>query len=198
MRTNLILVVLFVLTLVQGEDTEREVIDVEVAKKFLQDDQVTVKIVQELLNLNFNPEVKALMHMIFNQLLIVRWLFSHEKVELRAMPQFPQLEFDRIVDSLATSDEKSAFQLESNILTTEIADSINSAFTTNYSGGAQTIEGQNEDLATVLPDEEIISPLRIGTVHTLVSEFLGTLMLSLSKVFSVFSRQNLFLQKVLG
>ena len=195
MRTNLILVVLFVLTLVQGEDTEREVIDVEVAKKFLQDDQVTVKIVQELLNLNFNPEVKALMHMIFNQLLIVRWLFSHEKVELRAMPQFPQLEFDRIVDSLATSDEKSAFQLESNILTTEIADSINSAFTTNYSGGAQTIEGQNEDLATVLPDEEIISPLRMGTIHTLVSEFLGTLMLSQSKVFSVFSEDKISFSK---
>ena len=53
----MILVVLFVLTLVQGEETEREVIDVEVAKKFHQDDQVTVKIVQELLNLNFNPEV---------------------------------------------------------------------------------------------------------------------------------------------
>ena len=60
------------LTFVQGEVTERAVIDGEVAKKFLQDDQVTVKIVQELLKLNFNPEVKALMHMIFNQLLIVR------------------------------------------------------------------------------------------------------------------------------
>lgn len=46
MRTNLILVVIFVLTLVQGEETEREVIDVEVAKKLLQDDQVTVKIVK--------------------------------------------------------------------------------------------------------------------------------------------------------
>ena len=158
MRTNSILVVIFVLTLVQGNETEREVIDVEGAKKFLQDDQVTVKIVQELLNLNFNPEVKALMHMIFNQLLIVRWLFSHDEVELRAMPQFPQLEFDRIVNSLATSDEKSAFQLESNILTTEIADFINPAFFTNYSGGVQTLEGQTEDLATVLPDEEIISP----------------------------------------
>ena len=87
MKTYSILVVVFVLTLVQGDETEREVIDVEGAKKFLQDDQVTVKIVQELLNLNFNPEVKALMHMIFNQLLIVRWLFSHEKVELRAIPQ---------------------------------------------------------------------------------------------------------------
>merc|ERR1711895_376031 len=132
------------------------------------------------------------MHMIFNQLLIVRWLFSHEKVELRAMPQ---LEFDRIVDSVATSDEKSAFQLESNILTTEIADSINPAFSTNYSGGVQTLEGQNEDLATVLPDEEIISPLRMGTVHTLVSEFLGTLMLSHSEAFSVFGEDKVSFSK---
>ena len=140
MRTNLILVSLFVLTFVQGEVTERAVIDGEVAKKFLQDDQVRVKIVQELLKLNFNSEVLALMHLLFNQLLVVRWLFSHEKVELRAMPQFPQLEFARIINSLASSDEKSAFQLENNILTTEIADSINSAFATNYSGGAQTRE----------------------------------------------------------
>ena len=86
MKIYSILVVIFVLTLVLGDETEREVIDVEGAKKFLQNDQVTVKIVQELLNLNFNPEVKALMHIIFNQLLIVRWLFSHDKVELRAMP----------------------------------------------------------------------------------------------------------------
>ena len=115
------------------------------------------------------------------------------------MPQFPQLEFDRIIDSLVSSDEKSAFQLEHNILTTEIADSINSAFSTNYSGGAQTREGQNEDLATVLPDEEVLSPFRIGTVHTLVSEFLGTLMLSQSKVFSVFSEDKVsFSKKVLG
>ena len=174
------LVGLFMLTFVRGDTTERAVIDEEVAKKLLQDDQITVRIVQELLKLNFNSEVLALMHLLFNQLLVVRWLFSHEKVELRAMPQFPQLEFARIIDSLASSDEKSAFQLEHNILTTEIADSINSAFATNYSGGAQTREGQNEDLATVLPDEEVISPFRIGTVHTLVSEFLGTLMLSQS------------------
>ena len=190
MRINLILVSLFVLNFVRGDTTEREVIDEEVARKLLQDDQITVRIVQELLKLNFNPEVLALMHLLFNQLLVVRQLFSHEKVQLRAMPQFPQLEFDRIIDSLASSDEKSAFQLEHNILITEIADSFNSAFTTNYSGCAQTKEGQNEDLATVLPDEEIISPFRIGTVHTLVSEFLGTLMLSQSKVFSVFSEDK--------
>ena len=61
-----ILVVIFVLTLVQGDETEIGVIDVVGAKKFLQNDQVTVKIVQELLKLNFNPEVQALMHLLFN------------------------------------------------------------------------------------------------------------------------------------
>ena len=68
-----ILVVIFVLTFVQGDETELGIIDAEGAKKFLQNDEVTVKIVQELLNLNFNSEVKAIMHMMFNHLLIVRW-----------------------------------------------------------------------------------------------------------------------------
>ena len=111
------------------------------------------------------------------------------------MPQFPQLEFQRIKASLISSEEKSAFQLDHDILTTEIADSINSAFATNYNGGDQISAEQNEDLATVLPDEEVLSPFRIGTVHTLVSEFLGTLMLSQSKVFSVFSEDKVSFSK---
>ena len=190
-----ILVVIFVLTFVQGDETELGIIDAEGAKKFLQNDEVTVKIVQELLNLNFNSEVKAIMHMMFNHLLIVRWLFSHDEVELRSMPQFPQLDFERIVDSLATSEEKTAFKLESSILTKEIADSINPAFSTNYSGGVLTLEDQIENLANVLPPEEMISPLRFGTIHTLVSEFLGTLMLSHSETFSVFGEDKISFSK---
>ena len=93
MKVNLIMVGLIVLTFVRGDTTERADIDEEEAKKLLQEDQITVKIVQELLKLNFNPEVLALMHLLFNQLLVVRQLLSHEKVQLRAMPQFPQLEF---------------------------------------------------------------------------------------------------------
>ena len=186
---------LIVFTFVRGETTERADIDEEEAKKLLQEDQITVKIVQELLKLNFNPEVLALMHLLFNQLLVVRQLFSHEKVQLQAMPQFPQLEFQRIKASLISSEEKSAFQLDHDILTTEIADSINTAFATNYNGGDQISTGQNEALATVLPDEEVLSPFRIGTVHTLVSEFLGTLMLSQSKVFSVFSEDKVSFSK---
>ena len=63
MRVNLILVGLIVLTFVRGDTTERADIDEEEAKKLLQEDQITVKIVQELLKLNFNPEVLALMHL---------------------------------------------------------------------------------------------------------------------------------------
>ena len=135
------------------------------------------------------------MHLLFNQLLVVRQLFSHEKVQLQAMPQFPQLEFDRILASLNSSEEKSAFQLEQDINKAEIADSINLAFDTNYEGGGLIRPGQNEALATVLPDEEVLSPLRIGTVNTLVSQFLGTLMLSESKVFGVFSEDKISFSK---
>ena len=72
MKVNLIMVGLIVLTFVRGDTTERADIDEEEARKLLQEDQITVKIVQELLKLNFNPEVLALMHLLFNQLLVVR------------------------------------------------------------------------------------------------------------------------------
>ena len=105
------------------------------------------------------------------------------------------MEFQRILASLNSSEEKSAFQLDHDIIKAEIADSINTAFATNYNGGGQIRTGQNEALATVLPDEEVLSPLRIGTVHTLVSQFLGTLMLSESKVFGVFSEDKVSFSK---
>ena len=105
------------------------------------------------------------------------------------------MEFDIILASLNSNEEKSAFQLDQDIIKTEIADSINTAFATNYEGGGQIRPGQNEALATVLPDEEVLSPLRIGTVNTLVSQFLGTLMLSESKVFGVFSEDKVSFSK---
>ena len=67
MKANLIMVSLILLTFIRGETTERPEINEEEAKKLLQDDQITVKIVEELLRLNFNPEVLALMHLLFNQ-----------------------------------------------------------------------------------------------------------------------------------
>ena len=86
MKANLIMVGLMLLIFVRGDTTESSEISEEDAKKLLQEDQITVKIVEELLSLNFNPEVRALMHLLFNQLLVVRLLFSHEKVQLQAMP----------------------------------------------------------------------------------------------------------------
>ena len=184
-----IVVALSVLTFVQGEETELGTSDLESTMTFLQNDDVTVKIVNELLDLGFNPQVQAIMHMLFNHLLIVRWLFSHDDVELKSMPQFPQLESERVFESLSTDEEKEAFKLERSILIRDIAGFINPVFSTNYSGGAMVID-EIENLAHVLPPEEMISPLRYGTIHTLVSEFLGTLMLSNSDIFSVFSEDK--------
>ena len=109
MKANFILVGLIFLALVKGETTESSEISEEEAKKLLQEDEITVKIVEELVKLNFNPEVLALMHLLFNQLLVVRQLFSHEKVQLQAMPQFPQLEFNKILSILNSSEEKISF-----------------------------------------------------------------------------------------
>ena len=50
-----VMVGLVVFTFVRGKTTERADIDEKEAKKLLQGDQITVKIVQELLKLNFNP-----------------------------------------------------------------------------------------------------------------------------------------------
>ena len=110
MKVNFILFGLIFVALVRGDtDEETESLDtslVEKAKKFLQKDDFTLKIVEELVKLRFNPELMALMHLLFNQLLVARQLFSHEKVNLQAMPQFPQLEFDKILVTLSSQEEQ--------------------------------------------------------------------------------------------
>ena len=52
-----------------------------------------------------------------------------------------------------------------------------------------------ESLANILPAEEVISPLRIGTVNTLVSQFLGTLMLADKDAFGIFSEDKISFSK---
>ena len=61
-----IVVAISVLTFVQGEETELGTSDLEGTMTFLQNDKVTVKIVNELLDLGFTPEVQAIMHMLFS------------------------------------------------------------------------------------------------------------------------------------
>ena len=115
MKVNFILFSLIFVALVRGETNEEtESLDtslVEKAKKVFQEDEITLKIVEELVKLRFNPEVMALMHLLFNQLLVARQLVSHEKVNLQAMPQFPQLEFDKILVTLSSQEEQTTFKL---------------------------------------------------------------------------------------
>ena len=62
------------------EEGETEVLDttlVDKARQFLQEDKITLKIVEEFVKLKFNPEVKTLMHLLPNQLLMSRQLFDH-------------------------------------------------------------------------------------------------------------------------
>ena len=56
MKVNLILVGLILLAFVRGETTESSEISEEDAKKLLQEDQITVKIVEELLSLNLTQK----------------------------------------------------------------------------------------------------------------------------------------------
>ena len=52
-----------------------------------------------------------------------------------------------------------------------------------------------ESLNNLLPAEELISPLRKGSIHTLLSQFLGTLMIGDSDAFSIFDDDKVSFNK---
>ena len=81
------------------------------------------------------------------------------------------------------------------MISTEIASSINVAFETTYTGGNKVTKGEVESLDSILPTEEVISPLKVGTVNTLVSQFLGTLMLADTDAFAIFSEDKISFHK---
>ena len=56
---------------------------VDRAKEYLQDDDITLQIVEKFFELNFNPELKALMHLSLNHLLVVRQLLAHDLDNLK-------------------------------------------------------------------------------------------------------------------
>ena len=124
---------LICVALVRGETEEEDTEDldttlVEKARKFLQEDERTLKIVEEFVKLRFNPEVNALMHLLLNQLLVSRQIFGHRRENIQKMPQFPQLEYDKILGTLDSTEKQEAFKLEQEMISTEIASSINMAF----------------------------------------------------------------------
>ena len=111
------------------------------------------------------------------------------------MPQFPQLEYDKILETLDYTEKNEAFKLEQEQISTEIASYINLAFDTTYTGVNIVTKGEVESLDSILPTKELISPLRIGTVHTLVSQFLGTLMLGDLDAFAIFDEDKISFHK---
>ena len=105
----------------EGETEDLDTTLVEKARKFLQEDEITLKIVEEFVKLKFNLEVKSLMHLLLNQLLVSRQLFGHGRENLQKMQQFPQIEYDKILETLNSTEKQEAFKLEQRQISTEIA-----------------------------------------------------------------------------
>ena len=82
-----------------------------------------------------------------------------------------------------------AFQTAYRARGNEIGNLINTKFGTHYSGGhfVSRSSQEKESLASLLPLDEILSPLRRQTVHTLLSRFLGTLELGQEHSFDYYS-----------
>ena len=85
--------------------------------------------------LNFNPELKAMMHLSLNHLLVARQLLAHNSDNLVKMPEFNQLEYDITLKALDTSEKKDAFKKEYEQISSEIANLIDVPFDTIYKGG---------------------------------------------------------------
>ena len=121
----------------QSGDSEPEDIEstiVEKAKEFLKDDEVTLQIVTQFFRLNFNPELQALMHLSLNNLLVTRQLLGQGRHNLQKMPEFHQLEFDMILQTLEAQEKQEAFKREYEQISAEIASNIDSPFDTTYTG----------------------------------------------------------------
>ena len=101
----------------------------------------------------------------------------------------------QILKALDTSEKKEAFKREYEQISSEIAIYINIPFDTRYTGGDMISSSEVESLNTLLPAQELFSPLRKGSIHTLLSQFLGTLMLGNLDAFSIFDDDKVTFNK---
>ena len=108
---------------------------VEKAKEYLKDDDITLQLVQKFFELNFNPELKAQMHLSLNHLLVARQVLAQNSDNLIKMPEFNQLEYDTTLKALDTSEKKEAFKREYEQISSQIGSYINVPFDTRYTGG---------------------------------------------------------------
>ena len=165
-------------------------------KEYLQSDTYTAEILTSIIQLGLSNELKSLLHLSLNNLLITNSVLASSNVEnysnrfsLNQSPDIIQQELETRVlseqlDQTGIKEFQSLYRAKSNIL----GEAINAEFGTNYDGGFFVSKSSNvkESLADLLSIEEIINPVRKLTVHTLLSRFLGTLQLSSENVFDRF------------
>ena len=110
---------------------------VEKAKVLLENDPITLEIVDKFYELNFTYELKAMIHFSLNHLLVIRELFACESFTLKKYPYFNQLEFETALKVLDTPEKQEIFKIEHEEISAEIASLINVPYDTMYKGGIE-------------------------------------------------------------
>ena len=126
------------------------------------------------------------MHLSLNSLLISRELFASNAYSLPQAPDFIELEIEEIWGEFDNNQSRIEYRTDYGIKRSDIASLIDLPFGTQFKGGQFTEPAQDESLTNLLPVEELVSPLRKNTVHTLISRFLGTLEMAEPDVFDIF------------
>ena len=165
-------------------------------KEYLQSDTYTTEILSSIIQLGFSDELKSILHLTLNNLLITSSVFASTNVEnysnkfaLNQSPDIIQQELEtRVLHEQLDSAGIREFQRLYSAKSNSLGEVINAKFGTDYTGGVFVSKSSNEkeSLADLLSIEEIINPVRKLTVHTLLSRFLGTLQLSSENVFDRF------------
>ena len=78
---------------------------------------------------------------------------------------------------LDSEDKREQYKTDYENLSHEIAAEIDIPFETQFTGGKLT-SGTKESIASLLTLDQVVSPLRVHSVNTLLSRFLGVLELS--------------------
>ena len=81
------------------------------------------------------------MHLSLNNLLVTRQLLGQGRHNLQKVPEFHQIEFDKILQTLETQEKQNAFKREYNQISAEIASYINFPFDTTYTGDQKLTKG---------------------------------------------------------
>ena len=135
------------------------------------------------------------MHLSLNNLLISSELFASNAYSFPKAQDFIQLEIEDILGALEDNQTSIDYKTEYKLISSDIATLIDMPFGTQFKRGHFTEPAQVESLTNLLPDEELISPFRKNTVHTLLSRYLGTLEVAEADVIDLFVEDRVHFNK---